>query len=116
MDAWVRVASGELCGNVGATRSLPLIVTMQLRYRRWKPTVVFPILILAAWLMRGQPREDTSYLIGMGLLVVLGAWYLAEELYWIFRNQGRPCEHCGQKLRLKPFSLWVRCGACGRVE
>lgn len=89
---------------------------MQLRYRRWKPPVVIPILILAAWLMRGEPRDEMSYMIGMALVASFGVWYLAEELYWIIRNQGRPCERCGQKLKLKPFSLWVRCGACGRVE
>jgi len=85
------------------------------RYRKWKHALVFPLAILALWLMRGEPTETARWQFSIGIAVLLGIAYLAEEIVWIAQNRGCPCPDCGQRIHLKPFSLRVRCPYCGRV-
>lgn len=89
---------------------------MWTRYRRWKHTLVFPLVILALVLMKGEPEESVGWFAGMSIGVVLAIAYLTEEVVWIVQNRGRPCAACGQKIALRPFTLRVRCPHCGSVE
>jgi formamidopyrimidine-DNA glycosylase len=64
--------------------------------------------------MRGEPELSAWWGMGLGVALVLGAAYLAEEIVWMFRRQGRPCRHCGQKVRMKSFSVLTTCPHCGK--
>jgi hypothetical protein len=88
---------------------------MWTRYRRWKHVLVFPLAMLALWLMRGEPDESARWYVGIGIAVLLGFAYVAEEIVWIVQQRGRPCAECGQRIHLKPFSLRIHCPYCGRL-
>jgi len=64
--------------------------------------------------MKGEPTESARWYFGIGIALLLGTAYVAEEIVWIARRQGRPCASCGQKIRLKPFSLRINCPYCGK--
>jgi len=86
------------------------------RYRQWKHLFVPVALFTAyAWL-RFEPELSGKWKAGLVLAGAMGVLYLAEELVWMARNQGRPCEQCGQKIRPKPFSIGIRCSHCGHRE
>lgn len=85
------------------------------RYRKWKHVVVPPVLTLALVLMSGEPDESLRWDAGMAIAVVFVAAYLTEEIVWIARNQGRPCDACGQMFKPRAFSLNLRCPHCGRL-
>ena len=89
---------------------------MWTRYRKWKHVLVFPLALLALFFMRGQPDDSARWKTGMGIAVLLGIAYLAEEIVWIAQNRGRPCPKCGQRIHLRPFTLRVRCPHCGNWE
>ena len=84
-------------------------------YRKWKHALVFPLVALALFFMRGEPNESAGWYASLGVALLLGIAYLAEEIVWMVQNQGRPCAECGQRIHLKPFSLRIRCPHCGRV-
>jgi hypothetical protein len=88
---------------------------MWTRYRRWKHALVLPLAALALWLIRGEPDASAKWFGGIGIAVLLGAAYVAEEIMWMVQKQGRPCAACGQKIHLRPFSLRIRCPHCGRL-
>lgn len=89
---------------------------MWTRYRRWKHTLVFPLVILALILMKGEPEESASWYVGMLISIVLAIGYLTEEIVWITQNRGRPCAACGQRIHVRPFTFRVRCPHCGSVD
>ncbi len=70
----------------------------------------------ALLLMNGNPESSLRWYIGMGIAIVMGIAYVAEELLWMVRNQGRPCTQCGQLLHVKPFRLHLRCSDCGATQ
>lgn len=83
------------------------------RYRWWK-NVAAPFLGLAAYtLLNDDFRPGWRLSLGLAIGAVLAAAYVTEEVFWIVRNQGRPCAHCGVLLRLKPFRVKVTCPHCG---
>jgi hypothetical protein len=84
------------------------------RYRHWKHLWVPPLLVLGLLLMNGEPDDSPRWWIGTGLALVLGLAYVTEEVLWMVRNQGRPCDACGRTFRPKSFRLTVRCPHCGR--
>jgi hypothetical protein len=57
--------------------------------------------------VKGAVLADDSarWNAGIGIAALLGVIYLTEEIVWIVQNRGRPCEKCGQRLQLRPFSL-----------
>jgi hypothetical protein len=71
--------------------------------------------MLALWLMRGKPVKSALWNAIIGIVVLLGVTYVAEEIVWIVQNRGRPCAQCGQRIHLRPFSLRIRCPHCGRL-
>ena len=85
-------------------------------YRTWKRALVLPLVILALLLMRGEPNDSARWKVGIGMVMLLGIAYIAEEIVGIAQNRGRPCAKCGQRFRLRPFSLRVRCPHCGHCE
>jgi len=83
------------------------------RYRCWK-TVIAPCLGLTAFaLLYDDFRPSLRWYLGLAIAAILGAAYVIEEVFWIVRNQGRPCVHCGALLRLKPFRVKATCPQCG---
>ena len=82
----------------------------------WKNALSVPFLAAASWLIREDPEESPRHYVGFAIAALLAVAYLAEEVFWIARNQGRPCVACGHKIRLKPFRLSVHCPNCGRCE
>ena len=89
--------------------------TMRTRYRRWKHALALPLVALAVVLMRREPHESAGWFAGIGIVVLLGAAYVGEEIVWMVQNRGRPCGGCGQRIRLRPFSLRIHCPHCGRL-
>jgi hypothetical protein len=86
------------------------------RYRKWKPTLGLLLTAAALLLMTGQPDASTRWYFGIGIATVLILAYVAEEIVWMARNQGRPCSKCGRALRVKPFRLHLRCPHCGEMQ
>ena len=87
--------------------------SLRTRFRWWK-NVVTPFLGLAAFaLLYDDFRPSLRWYLGLAIGAVLGAAYLTEEVFWIARNQGRPCANCGVVLRLKPFRVKATCPHCG---
>lgn len=91
-------------------------LTMWTRYRKWKPALVFPFVIIALFLMRGEPENSFRWKAGIGFAAFLAIAYLAEEIAWIAQHRGRPCVKCGQRIQVRPFTIGVRCPHCGHSE
>lgn len=90
-------------------------LNMWTHYRIWKPTVFFPLFMLALGLMRDSNKSATQYL-GLGIGIVLVLDYLVEEVVvGIVQNRGRPCPDCGQRVRLRSFGVQLRCPHCGSL-
>jgi len=89
---------------------------MWTRYHKWKHVLVPPLALLALFFMKAEPDDSAMLRAGMGIAVLLGIAYLAEEIVWIAQNRGRPCSQCGQRIHLRPFTLRVRCPHCGHCE
>lgn len=89
---------------------------MWTRYRKLRHVLVFPLVIVGLFLMRGEPEESARWYAGMGIAVLLAIAYLAEETVWIAQNRRRPCGKCGQRIRVRPFSLRFRSPHCGHSE
>jgi hypothetical protein len=87
---------------------------MWTQYRRWKHALIFPLAALAWLLMNGEPEFSLRWSVGLGLAVTLGVAYLAEEMVWIAKRQGRPCGHCGRKIPLESFRVLTTCPHCGQ--
>ena len=62
-----------------------------------------------------RAHESAGWFAGIGIVVLLGAAYVGEEIVWMVQNRGRPCGGCGQRIRLRPFSLRIHCPHCGRL-
>ena len=84
-------------------------------YRRLKPTASLLLALAAFTLMFGQPHPTLRW-VGIGIAAALVLGYVAEEIIWMARNQGRPCSECGCLLRVQPFRLHLRCPDCGEVQ
>jgi len=83
------------------------------RHRWWK-IVIAPFLGLAAFgLLYDDFQPSWRWHLGHAIAAILGVAYVAEEVFWIVRNQGRPCAHCGQSVHLKPFRVKAACPHCG---
>jgi cytochrome bd-type quinol oxidase subunit 1 len=89
---------------------------MWTRYRQLKHSLVFPLVVLALLLMKGEPEESARWYAGLFIALLLGIAYLAEEIGWMIQNRGRPCAKCGQRIQVRAFSLRVRCSHCGHSE
>ena len=85
------------------------------QYRKWKHLLTFPLVLVGLVLMWGDPNDSARWYIGMGIAVLLGGAYLCEEIVWIVQNRGRPCPSCGERVRLKPFMVKLRCPHCEKV-
>lgn len=85
-------------------------------YRRLKPTASLLLAIAGVVLMSGQPDDSALGRVGVGMGAALLLAYVAEEIVWMARNQGRPCPKCGCLLGVKPFRLHLRCPDCGEVQ
>ena len=90
---------------------------MLAKYRIWKHLLVVPLIALAYFFLRNDPAAPASNITdlktGIGLVALIFIVYLAEELYWIFKRQGRPCSNCGKITQVKSFTLHTNCPACG---
>lgn len=85
-------------------------------YRKWKRWLTGALMILAYILLKLEPELSARWKVGVIIVVTLGIAYLVEELVWISKKRGRPCEKCGQNIQVKPFSLRIRCPHCGHME
>jgi hypothetical protein len=85
------------------------------RYRKWKHVLVPPLVALGLILMSGEPEESARWYAGIAIVALLGAAYLIEEMAWMARNQGRPCDSCGRAYTPRAFRLSSRCPHCGQV-
>ncbi|MBL9127456.1 MAG: hypothetical protein JNL97_07415 [Verrucomicrobiales bacterium] len=83
------------------------------RYRKLKHFGVPVILATGLWLMRGEPDASGRWLFGICLTGLMTVAYVAEELWWMARGEGRPCSSCGKKSKVKSFRLEGRCPHCG---
>jgi hypothetical protein len=81
-------------------------------YRVWKNRVGFPLVVLALLLMNAGAEFSPQWYAGMGITLCLVAAYVVEEIIWMAKRQGRPCGRCGQKVRLKSFSVQAICPHC----
>lgn len=88
---------------------------MWLQYRKWKKVLGFPLVMLVLFLMRGEPGASQQWYVGMGIALMLGISYVIVEVVWIAQRRGRPCQECGQKIQMKPFSLSILCPQCGKA-
>lgn len=88
---------------------------MWTRYRRWKSWIVMALMILAYSLIQLAPEGSAGWKAGIIIVLCLGVAYLAEEVVWMAKRQGRPCGHCGQKVQLKPFRVLTTCPHCGQA-
>ena len=62
--------------------------------------------------MKRQPELSLPWFIGLGIAVTLGVAYLAEEIVWMYKREGRPCGHCGQNVQMKSFRVLTTCPHC----
>ena len=68
--------------------------------------MIAPVLSSVAFALLYDDFEPSlRWHLGLAITSILGAVYLTEEVFWIVRNQGRPCIYCGAVLRLKPFRV-----------
>lgn len=82
-------------------------------YRCWKIRVA-PLLGLVAYVLLYDDFQPSLRLyLGIAIGAGLGIAYIAEEIFWIVRNQGRPCANCGASVRLRPFRVKATCPRCG---
>ena len=88
---------------------------MYKQFRFWKNALALPLTIIAIWLMRGEPDASPRWYAGIGIVVLFGFTYVAEEVVWIIQRKGRPCKECGQRVHLRPFSLRISCPHCGQA-
>ncbi len=84
------------------------------RWRKWKRWLVAPVVLAAGILFSGDYDED-RWFAAVLLTGVLVVGYVAEEIFWIARNRGRPCPDCGRPVRLRPFRVTTHCPHCGTV-
>ena len=87
-------------------------LNMWTQYRKWKHALILPLVVLAGRLMKGEPELSLQWFIGLGIAVTLGVAYLAEEIVWMSKRQGRPCGHCGEKVQMKSFRVLATCPHC----
>ena len=87
---------------------------MWIQYRRWKHALAIPLVILAGSFMRGEPEMSPLWCAGLSIAAFLGLAYLAEEIVWMTKRQGRPCGHCGLKFQMQSFRLRTTCPHCGQ--
>ncbi len=85
-------------------------------YRKWKSSVGLLLCGIALALMRGEPDASLRWIIGIGICGIVILAYVAEEVVWIARNQGRPCSKCGCAIRMKPFRIQQCCPNCGEMQ
>ena len=77
-------------------------------------TVIAPFLGMAAFgLLYDDFQPSMRWYLGMVIAAVLAVAYMAEEVFWIVRNQGRPCANCGASVHLKSFRVKATCPQCG---
>jgi hypothetical protein len=86
------------------------------QYRRIKPAAGLVMGGVALLLMNGNPDTSARWYFGMGIAIVMIVAYLAEEIVWMVRNQGRPCAKCGKLLHVRAFRLHSRCSECGEAQ
>lgn len=85
---------------------------MWTKYRIWKHILGFPLLLLGWFLMKTSPEVSPQWFIGLGLALCLIIAYVAEEIVWMAKRQGRPCGQCGEKVRMKSFRVAAQCPHC----
>ena len=83
------------------------------RYRCWK-ILIAPFLGLAAFgLLYNEFQPSLRWYVGLAITACLGLAYVAEEVFRIVRNQGKPCANCGASVQLKAFRIKATCSHCG---
>ncbi|WP_395717595.1 hypothetical protein [Prosthecobacter sp.] len=78
----------------------------------WKHALVWPALILAGVFLHDRELSPVWF-AGLGIALFLALAYLAREMVWMTRRQGRPCGHCGQNVPMKSFHVQANCPHCG---
>jgi hypothetical protein len=81
-------------------------------YRRYRHAVVVPLVVLA-YILMVRPGHPATW-IGAALIGLLVGSYLVEEIVWNLQGLGRPCPHCGQRVRMRSFRLRAICHNCGQ--
>ena len=87
---------------------------MWTQYREWKHGLVLPLVILALLLMRGAPELSPVWFFGLSIAAGLGVAYVAEEIVWMSKRQGRPCGCCDGKVQMKSFRVLTTCPHCAQ--
>lgn len=80
--------------------------------RKWKSGIAIALMVIAYVLLESGPEGSARWKAGSLIGLGLGIAYVAEEIFWIAKRQGRPCSHCGEKVRLKAFRLTANCPHC----
>ena len=87
---------------------------MWANYRKWRHVLFIPLVTLAGIFMKGEPELSAKWYTGLGTAIFLGLAYLAEEIVWMIKRQGRPCCHCGQRIQMRSFRVQINCPHCGQ--
>jgi hypothetical protein len=87
---------------------------MWIQYRLWKHALILPLAAVAWGWLREEPELGPKWKTGVIIALCLGVAYLAEEIFWMTKRQGRPCGHCGQQVRMKSFRMQTNCPHCGQ--
>ena len=80
-------------------------MTMWAKYRKWKHGLFAPLAALAGSFLQGGSELSPMWCVGISIAAFLGIAYLAEEVVWITKGQGRPCGRCGRKIPLRSFRV-----------
>lgn len=86
---------------------------MWTQYRKWKHVLFWPALVIA-WLFLHDRELSLAWYAGLAIALALALAYLAEEIVWMTRREGRPCGHCGRKVTMESFRLQAKCPHCGQ--
>jgi DNA-directed RNA polymerase subunit RPC12/RpoP len=89
---------------------------MWTHYHKWKSALAVPIIVIGYLLIGREPDASPQGKAGIILVGLMVLAYLAEEIVWIAKHQGRPCANCSQKIRVKPFVPRILCPHCGHRE
>jgi hypothetical protein len=88
---------------------------MWTQYRRWRRWCAGALMTLAYCLITLSSASSAGVKAGVIIALCVAVAYLAEEVIWIARRQGRPCGHCGQKVPMKAFRVMATCPHCGEA-
>ena len=83
------------------------------KYRFWKHILIIPLAVVIWWMFKGLEKTSEFWNGGVIFGALLAVLYLGEEIIWIAKGKGRPCNHCCEKVKMKSFRVISDCPHCG---